>query len=135
MKEYNQCWSVACSNIYIHSYSYHIFLNAWYLSCPSHLSLRPCPHSFYTLCRTKTNSLHPSFTISLHFSFDIFPCFGYSPHSIYTLASILTWYLMEYLAVCVVYFSLASDINFSISKASILALVFGRNPRPLSIYP
>ena len=60
-------------------------MNAWTLSCPSHISLRPCPRSFYTLCRTKTKSLHLSFTISLHFSFDIFPCFKYIPNSLYTL--------------------------------------------------
>ena len=40
---------------------------AWPLSRPSHLSLRNCPHSFYTLCRTKTKSLH-RFTSALTFS-------------------------------------------------------------------
>ena len=35
--------------------------------------------------KVETKSLHISFTISLHFSLDIFPCFGYSPHSLYTL--------------------------------------------------
>ena len=82
---YNQGWSVACSNINSHSYSDHLFVIAWTLSCTSCIILRPFPRSFCSLHRTNTKSLYLSFTILLHFRFDIFRCFGSSPHSLYTL--------------------------------------------------
>ena len=120
---YNQSWSVAWSNISSHSYSYHLFVISLPLSFPSRIILHTCPCSFYTLRRTKTKSIHLSFAILLHLSFEI-SLASYTDLIIsIPSASNLALDLLAALAICIISFASASALPFAISKASFLALV------------